>query len=194
MVEPLLINHVWLAVAIWVISYTADYYATIYTARLYQARARMFFTFGGSLELTPYYQRDVDQLRRWSPRFGLALLLSVIGIVLVWWLSVGWLSQPDIFLFLMGALVLREAAVLLRHARNITLFRYARDTDGLTGQVSYARWLVLKLSAIELISFALLFCLLFLLAGRWFFLGGGVACLTTGYQQWRLARKTDSPA
>jgi len=192
LIEQLLIQQVWLAAVICGGTYISDYYLTLYTARLYQAKAKMHFSFGGSLELTPYYQTDVDQLRRWSPRFGLALLLLVGGIVSVWWLSIRWLNQPAFFLFLVGALLLREAAIHMRHIRNIVLFRYARDTEGVKGQVEYSRWLTFKLSAVELFSFALLFLLCTLLARSWLFVGGTVACAITGYQHWQLARKAGS--
>ena len=53
-------DNIWLALAIWVVSYCADYYLTLYSARLYRAQAQAHFAFEGSLELTPYYQADID--------------------------------------------------------------------------------------------------------------------------------------
>ena len=189
MLEQLLIQHVWLAIALCGGSYISDYYLTLYSARLYQAKAKEHFSFGGSFELTPYYQTDVDRLRRWSPHFGLMLFLLVIAVLLVWWLTVRWLNLPDLFLFLVGALLLREAAIHVRHIRNIVLFRYARDTEEVKGHIEYSRRLVLKISADEMASFSLLFLLIALLVDSWLILGGAVACAIIGFEQLKLARK-----
>ena len=188
MLEQLLTDNLWLASLVWALSYYSDFVLTMHTARLYHAKAREHLDFGGSFELTPAYQADVDRLRRWSPRFWLALLLSMIALGLVWVLSVVVLGLPALFAFLIGALLLRQAAVHMRHARNLVLFRAARDTTDLTGHLAYARPLVYKLSAAEFAAFAALFLLLAAVAGSWFLLGGAVSCANTGLQHWRLAQ------
>lgn len=185
-----LIDNPWLALAAWLIAYVADYYLTLYAARLYRAGAMEHFAFEGSYELTPYYQADIDALRRLSPRFILALLLSVLAIELIWYLSLDVLGLAAPFEFVMGALLLREAAVLLRHARNLALFRAARAGQGVQGQVRYARWLSLRLSAAELFSFAVFLALLAPVTASWFVAGGAFACAVTGAQHWRRASRT----
>jgi hypothetical protein len=148
--------------------------------------------FEGSLELTPYYQADIDALRRVSLRFILALVSSVLLLELVWYLSLVVAGTPAIFEFMVGGLVLREAAVLLRHARNLALFRAARAgpvASGIEGQVRYARWLSLRQSALELLSFAVFLALLAPLTASWFVAGGAFACTVTAWQHWRRARK-----
>ena len=169
-------DNIWLALAIWVVSYCADYYLTLYSARLYRAQAQAHFAFEGSLELTPYYQADIDGLRRISPRFLLALLLSLLGLELIWYLSHNVAHLPALFEFAIGALVLREAAILLRHCRNISLFRGVRDPRAVEGQVTYARWLSLRTSAVDLFSFAGLYGLLALAVGSCLLAGGALAC------------------
>src|SRR6266849_7562479 len=91
----------WFALAAWLLSYVADYFLTLYSARIYREGARDHFAFEGSLELTPYYQADIDRLRRVSPRFILAVLLSVVVLELVWWLSMVVLHLPAFFEFLL---------------------------------------------------------------------------------------------
>jgi predicted aminopeptidase len=89
----------------------------------------------------------------------------------------------------MGALFLREAAVLLRHARNIAMALACRDGKDLQGMLSYDRWLSLELSAVEIAAFGL-FCLIVAAAGEsWFFLGGGLACFFLGFTHWQRSRK-----
>jgi hypothetical protein len=190
-----MLDNPWFALAAWLLSYVADYYLTLYSARLYQAGARDHFTFEGSLELTPYFQADIDGLRRLSPRFMLALLSSVLALELVWYLSMVVLHLPAFFEFLLGGLVLREAAVIMRHARNIALFRAALSGrglaagQGLEGQIHYGRRLSLRLSAIDMFSFTALFGLLAVITGSWALAGGGFACAVTALQHLRRARK-----
>ncbi len=188
MLEDFLIGNFWTAAALWALAYTADFALTMYTARLYRAYASQVLSFEGSFELTPAYQADVDALRRWSPRFWLALLASTVGLGLVWVLSVVVLKLPAFFAFLLGALLLRQAAVHMRHARNLVLFGAIRDTSDVSGRLAYARPLVYKLSAAEFLAFGLLFLLLAGVAGSWFLLGGAVSCVVTGWQHVRLAR------
>ena len=62
-----------------ILLYISDYSLTVYCARLYQTRAKDKLVLEGSYELTPYYQRDVDSLRHFSPRFIFALWIEVQG-------------------------------------------------------------------------------------------------------------------
>src|SRR5262245_11432791 len=130
-----MLTNPWFALAAWLLTYAADYYLTVYSARLYRQSAQAHITFEGSFELTPYYQGDIDALRRVSWRFILALVWSVLLLELIWYLSVAVVKVPEMFQFLLGGLLLREAAVLVRHVRNIALFRAVRGGQGLQGQL-----------------------------------------------------------
>jgi len=182
----------WFALAAWLISYAADYYLTIYSAGLYRQYAQAHIGFQGSFELTPYYQSDIDALRRVSPRFLLAVLWSVLLLEGMWYLCVVLLKVPELFQFLLGGLVLREAAILLRHLRNIVLFRALRGGQGVEGQLQYARWLTLRQSAAELLGFAALFSFQALVLSSWFLAGGAFACAVTGAQHWRRSRRREA--
>jgi hypothetical protein len=187
--ESILIDNVWLAIIVWGIIYVSDYYLTIYAAHLYQIHLKEFVVFEGSFELTPIFQKDVDSLRRISPRFVILLVLSFVLIFLIWLLAVKFLKVPQIFSFSFGSLILREAAIHLRHLRNLALSLFTRTAGGLNGHIEYSRWLILKLSAVELLSFAGLFFLTYLALGSWLFLGGAVSCLYTGLQHWFMSKK-----
>jgi hypothetical protein len=189
MFETLFISNIWFVLSLWVMVYSSDYYLTLYCATLYHTHLKEHIVFEGSFELTPYFGADVDTLRRISPRFIWALTLSLLLIGLLWLLTVYVLPLPDVFSFAIGGLLLREAAVHLRHGRNLALMRLTRTGGGLTGKVTYARWLLLKLSALELWVFAGFFLLIALGWASWFFVGGGVFCLFTGLQHWRLSSK-----
>ena len=189
MFEQILIHNVWLAIIVWGIIYLSDYCLTIYTAHLYQTHLRKYVIFEGSFELTPYFQKDVNALRRVSPRFLALWLLSFILLFLIWFLAVRLLGAPWIFSLVFGSLFLREVAIHMRHIRNLTLSLLTHTAGGLKGQIEYSRWLILKLSAAELLSFAGLFFLTYLALGSLLFLGGAISCFYTGLQHWMMSRK-----
>jgi hypothetical protein len=182
--------NVWLTTALWMIIYLSDYYLTIYGARLIRTHLAETITYEGSLELTPVFQKDVDRLRKFSPAFYLRLLVSAILLPAIWYLSLVLLGMPQFFLFAAGGLFLREAVVHLRHFRTIALALFARDPSGMQGKIHYARWFNLKVSGVEILSFAGFYLLLAGALGSWFFLGGAVSCLVTGLSHWRMSRKS----
>ncbi len=189
MLEAFLINNVAFAILLWAILYILDYYLTIYAARLYRAGANQHFAFGGSVELTPYYQRDVDRLTLLSPRFLLMLMLSSALLVAIWLLAVPLVRLPAFFSFALGGLVLGEVVIQARHWRNIFLFRNARDNKGIAGKIEYERWVALQSSAVEFFSFAALYLFAFLISDSWFFAGGALASLSVGLRHWMWGNK-----
>jgi hypothetical protein len=181
------------AILLWAAIYFSDYYLTIYGARLYYSGPKEHLEFEGSYELTPYYERDIDRMRRVSTRFLIALAFTALALFAIWLIGVKALRQDGVMAFLLGGLVLREAAVHLRHFRNIVTFRMARQSGVLKGKLTYPRWFLLRSSAFELMGFGVLFLFGAALGGDWFFLGGGVACLVTGFQHLLRARKVAGP-
>ena len=194
MVLDFLLRNPLAAIALWAAVYVSDYTLTLAGARLYRSTASEHVVFEGSYELTPYYQGDVDRMRRFSRRFWLALAMSSVALFSVWLITVRALGAVWLYTFLLGALLLREAAVHLRHIRNIGLFRLARRPGGLRGKLEYPRWLLLRASALELLSFSGLFVFLAGMGDGWFFMGGAVACAVTGLQHLRLEREASGPA
>ena len=193
MLDTFLAQNIWPPIIVWSLMYISDYYLTIYGARLYQSHAKKYFVFEGSYELTPYFQEDINALRRLSPRFIVSLMVTWVMLFLVWLLGVWFLQVPQIFSLVIGSLILVEAVVHIRHIRNIFLFRLTRQDDGgLTGKIEYARWVTLRLSSVEMVSFAVLFLLIFFVTGSWFFLGGALRTFAEGVKHIRLARKARS--
>jgi hypothetical protein len=179
----------WLpGVFVWILIYISDYVCTIASARLYQANAKAHIVIEGSFELNPVFQADVNRLRWVSPRF--VILLVVTSLLLVGnWASSQWVPgfEPA-YPTVLGAFVLMECAVHMRHIRNIVQFRGIRK-GGMSGQVSYLRGFVLLNSCAEFLSFAVLFSLMALLQASWFFLGGTLSCLGVAAKHWVLARR-----
>jgi hypothetical protein len=182
----LFLEKLWPGLVVWTVLYISDYSLTIACARLYQAGARDKIAFEGSYEITPYYQQDINALRLVSPRFLAALLLMLVLLSLVWWLGTESLGSP-MYSFALGALVLVELAVHVRHFRNLVLFRMLVGSDAIRGGIQYPRPLMLRMSSIEFFAFSGLFSVVFLFTGSWFVLGGAMACLSVAVKHWRLA-------
>lgn len=148
--------------------------------------------FEGSYELTPIFQKDINSLRRFSPRFLAMLLISSGLLAFVWFLSAQ--SVPEMFVFASGALILLELTVHTRHLRNLFTFRAILNSDCVRGRIEYSRAFVLRMSANELFIFSAMFMLLFVFTQNWFILGGAATCFSTALKHRRLAKKESSKA
>jgi len=180
-----LLDSVWLGPSLWVALYASDYFLTIACARMYQAQDKIVFE--GSYEITPLFQADVNALRRLSPRFVIALFATT-GYVFV----VQRIGGPSsgLYLGVLGALVITELTVHIRHLRN--WFTFTNGLSQIEGRLAYPRGLLLRTSAFELLLFAALYFVLFLATGSLFILGGMVATGALSLSHYRLARRHDA--
>lgn len=181
------LDRLWPGLVAWTALYISDYSLTIACARLYQAGAGDKIALEGSYEITPYFERDIDALRRVSPRFLAALLLSLVWLSVIWWLAMD--TWPELYSFGLGAVVLMEMAVHMRHLRNLFLFRALVGSDAVRGRIEYPRPLMLRMSSIEFLAFSGLYLVVFLFTGSWFVLGGVMGCLSLAGKHLRLARR-----
>ena len=156
----LFLDRLWPGLVAWTVLYISDYSLTIACARLYQAGARDKIALEGSYEITLYFERDIDALRRVSPRFLAALLLSLVWLSVIWWLAMD--TWPELYSFGLGAVVLMELAVHMRHLRNLFLFRALVGGDAVRGRIEYPRPLMLRMSSLEFLAFSGLYLVVFL--------------------------------
>jgi len=183
MVDALL-DSVWLGPSLWAALYVSDYFLTIACARMYQAQDKIVFE--GSYEITPLFQADVNALRRLSPRFVIALFATTAYVFVVQ--RTGGPSS-GLYLGVLGALIIAELTVHIRHLRN--WFTFTNGLSQIEGRVAYPRGLLLRTSAFELLLFAALYFVLFLATGSLFILGGVVATGVLSLSHYRLARRHD---
>jgi len=179
-------THLWPALVLWALLYCSDYLLTMVCARMYRKGVHEKIAFEGSYEITPYYQKDIDALRKLSPRFMVALLLSSTGLALIWWLSMQ-VRVPGLYLFGVGALILVEVPVHTRHLKNFFFFRDLLRSNAVRGRIEYPRPLTLRLSSAEFLIWAGLFTILFLVTREWFVLGGAVECVVVAAKHRKLA-------
>jgi len=171
---------------LWGLLYVSDYALTITCARLYGRQQTIAFE--GSYEITPFFQRDINSLRVVSPRFVFILLLTLGLLGFVWILNES-SPAPELWQFILGALVGAELAVHMRHFRNLILFRSINDTESVRGHIEYTRPVVLRASSWECFTFSGFYLVLFAFTGSWFILGGAVTCFSLGIKHRRLAVK-----
>ncbi len=189
MLEDYIFQNLLLALPLWLMLYSADYAFTLLGARYYAAGAGEHFAFEGSYELTPQFQQDVDALRLFPPSFIKAILISSTLIVALWCVSRIETEFLLVFKLVIGGMMVQEFAVLIRHARNLVLFRAAMAHQGMSGQIRYEQWLSYRLSAAEFFCFAGLFLIVGLFTGSISFLGGAVMTDITALKHRRLSRK-----
>jgi len=186
MLVDAIVRNVWMAIPVWACLYISDYALTLVGSRLYQRGANKHMVFQGSYELTPIFQKDVDALRKISPKFVVILVLSCVGIWVLWRAGLSMRSLRG-FEFVMGALILAEIGVDFRHVRNIVMLKLALRSDGVKGRIEYSRSFLLRASSAEWLGFAVLFLLLALVSHPWFFLGGAAHCFALGLQHWSMS-------
>lgn len=179
-----LVEHYEIAVGVWAALFVSDLLLTLKGARLLKQGADKHFQFEGSYELNPFHQKQIDQLKTFTPRFFAALVLSCACLGFLGWYNRGPGQVPHANEFALGAMYLLEAAIHIRHFRNIHTFRRVLDSGGAAGTMRVSRVLSLGVSAVELAAFALLFLCLFALTGRAFFLGGAATCLGSAFRDW----------
>ena len=143
----------------------------------------------GSYELNPLFAADIDRLTRVSPRFILVLLVYSILIGAVWYIFVPLLGIPEMYTFALGAVLLLQGPVQVRHVRNISAFKHARDGESITGRIAYSRRFNYTASAIEFISFAGLYLVLAFLAASWLLAGGAFGCAVLALRHARILRQ-----
>lgn len=114
------------------------------------------------------------------------LVASSLVLCVVWSFSSEFARGP--YIFGLGAMILLELAIHMRHARNLIIFRAVNEPGAVRGRVEYSRRFQLKISALELVSYSALYFLLFVFTFSWFFLGGAASCLMTARKHWRLRR------
>ena len=182
----------WPGVILWIILYISDYYLTLYSARGFREIGH--FQFEGSFELTPQYQKDIDALKPVSRLHLTLLILYSTLIIFIWWITQYFFYLQWAYLLYLGMFLLLEAAVHIRHLRNVSLIREIRKNGGVEGQIRYQKWFTYKLSALEFYVLSGLFLIIAALTYSLFFLGGAIMCFGTGFKHSRLAKKAESIA
>ena len=124
-----------------------------------------------------------------SRRFAAMLGLATAATLIAWQATVRQGGSADLYLAIVGGLLLAEIGDGLDHLRTITLFRQALNGT-LDGQIEYSRRALFTVRYVDLYGLAGLFTLLFLVAGSWFCAGGALACVVSAQRarDWVIVR------
>jgi hypothetical protein len=167
----------------------SDSLLTVYGARLYKAGAQAVIGLEGSYELNPRFAEDVNRFRPMTVRFLVRLALYGCLIGVVWYLMVHLAWLPRAYPLFVGAILLPEGPIHIRHIRNIVAFRRAINRQGVEGRIEYTRQFSQVISAAELLSFSLLYLVLAVLCGNTLLLGGGLATAALALKDYQASRK-----
>jgi len=189
MLHDLLVSNLWIGLTLWVITYAADYYLTVLSAKLYEQIGRQFVATEGSLELTPEYEQDIEARRLLSPRFLKSTAFGCIFLLGIWYVAVFIPVVKLYYMFILGALVLRQLAVIIRHVNNLTMYGLLRKEGAATGKIEYRRWVAHRRAGVDLIAFGCLFLFSFAMTGQLFWAGGSLFCAATGAEHFKKGRQ-----
>jgi uncharacterized membrane protein YjjP (DUF1212 family) len=119
------------------------------------------------------------------------MLLLSGGLLALLWVLVAQ-SQPEVYEFALGAMILLQLEIHIRHLRNLFLFRAINCTDAIRGRIEYSRTLLLRMSSSESLAFSGLFFVTFMFTLSWFILGGAISSLSLAMKHRKLANKQPS--
>jgi hypothetical protein len=180
--EEIFLNQGWFTILIGDILFVVDAFLTYEASFLYHAGAKDHLVYEGIYE-PPALHSKPPQQRLLNPVFLLKLGFLSLMIWVGWIGLVRQLNRPEIFLFMLGGLYLYLLADGLIEFRRAMLFRSAQRGEDIRGQVVYAQRQVWMQSILELYGFVVLYLVIFLMVGGWFFLGGAVTCFISSRRQ-----------
>jgi len=175
-IDILLTQSIWVPLAAALLLHGLDVWLSLRERALYHAGARNTIFFPEQYTLSRLYKPTATLSQFWEWRYALFLVGVVISVPLAYSLFVIQRNSGWVFVFLMGGLLLYEAAECIRLGRMVTLFRAVRERQGIEGYLSIPRWLTANLFVVDLYGFGLLYAVLYLASGSLFFLGGAAAC------------------
>jgi len=190
MVEAALLAHPWYAAVLVVAVYIFGYSVAMYEARLYLAGVDEHILYRGGYALEREYADAWGRGWPASWRFLALIGLMVVAIPLVGQVALQRFSQPELFLAIVGGLVLVDLAESLEHLRNIALFRAVLAGDGVSGKIELARQAILTPRYVEWYTLTAIFVLIALVAGSWFCAGGALGCVVAAQRlrDWVIVR------
>jgi hypothetical protein len=180
-----LVGRPWLVAATWGILSLFDFAATMLYSKAYRDFLNTYVTYEGGVEMNPAFEKDVRELRWFSPLYLVAMLSVVILLVLAGaWLPPAWFEAVA------GAAVLIVLVTDLRHFENLYIvWALRKDPEALQGRLQQSYTLSQRRVAVGTLNTGLLFLFILLLTGRTFFLGGAFICSLYAFRHYRLANR-----
>ena len=175
----------WLVALLWGMLSLFDFSATMIYSKAYREFLSANITYEGGMEMNPVFEKDVQQLRWFSPRYFISMLLVALLITLV-----GSWSPTLWFEFLAGAVLLLVLITDLRHIENLSVVWFLRsDPNSFKGRIEQSYTLSQRRVAVGTFNIGLLYLIIYFLVGRVFFVGGAVICMLFALRHFLLSRR-----
>jgi len=180
-----LVANPWLVALTWGVLSIFDFTATMIYSKAYRDFLSKVITYEGGMELNPVFEKDVQQLKWFSPRYIVSLLVVTVLIYFAGlWISSSWFEA------LAGAAILLVLITDLRHIENLSVVWYLRsDPEGFKGKIEQSYALSQRRVAVGTFNIGVLYFIIFLLANRVFFVGGALICILFATRHFLLANR-----
>lgn len=180
-----LIANPWLVALFWGMLSIFDFSATMIYSKAYRDFLSANITYEGGMEMNPMFEKDVQQLRWFSPRYFISLLVVAFLIAFVGsWFPTLW------FEFLVGAALLLVLIIDLRHIENLSVAWFLRsDPNSFKGKIEQSYALSQRRIAVGTFNIGLLYLIVYFLVRRVFFIGGALICTLFAVRHFLLSRR-----
>ena len=185
MLIDILVWKPWLVAVLWGVLSIFDFAATMLYSKAYREFLSANITYEGGMEMNPAFEKDVKQLRWFSPRYLVSMLTVALLIVLA-----GWVFPTLWFEALAGAAILLVLITDLRHIENLSTVWFMRsDPAGFKGKIQQSYALSQRRIAVGTFNIGMLYLIVYFLVGRVFFLGGAVICVLFALRHFLLSKR-----
>lgn len=184
-----LVGRPWLVAVLWSALSLFDFVATMLYSKVYREFLSASVQYERGVEMNPAFEKDVQQLRWYSPRYFLSMLGVASLIVLVGgWFPAAWFEA------LAGAALLLVLITDLRHIENLSVVWFLRaDPEGFKGKIEQSYKLSQQRVAVGGITIGVLYLVVYFLTGRVFFAGGAFISILFAVRHFLLSRRKLSP-
>lgn len=177
MVLDYILTHYWLVFILINLGHISDYFCTLKASKFYQSGVDKFIDYEGGIELNPTHRKEINALKKVNLKF-IALLVLINLLIYSLYLSAQ-LNEgffKTLFEAIFGMSILTESFIHIRHFRAIDNFRLILRGGAVSGQIKYGRTFMHRVVAGDALIFCVFYLILFILIGRYFFLGGAFTC------------------
>lgn len=180
-----LVENPWLVALSWAVLSIFDFTATMLYSKAYRDFLSSTVQYERGVEMNPMFEKDVQQLRWFSPRYFLLMLgvTFLIGFAGAWF-------PAKAFEMLAGTAILLILVVDLRHIENLSFVWFLKsDPEGFKGKIEQSYKLSQRRVAVNAFNTGVLYLIVFLLTGRIFFIGGTIVSVLLAIRHFLLARR-----
>lgn len=180
-----LVEHPWMVSVLWGGLSIFDFVGTMLYSKAYREFLSATVKYEHGVEMNPNFEKDVSEVRWFSPRYilsmlGFAVLIGLAGM----WMPYLWFEA------LAGAALLLVLITDLRHIENLSLVWFLkRDPEGFKGRIEQSYKLSQRRVAIGGFTIGVLYLIVFLLTGRVFFAGGAFISILFAGRHLLLSRR-----